>query len=289
MSEPDTGELRAREDVKLVPPPRPVPPGLPVYLLLLASQFGWLFLGVGGLLFWFNCAFGADVKAPLFLVSPPATSGTVTGFEVTPLIEGTGTSYIAGHARYATSTQAIFAIHYSYALPGGGTERGTSYEGASAEDGPALMAGQTGEPVAVGLKVPVQYVRALPSISRIQGMRSNVYPLYALGVLVFALVGVVLLRPALKNYRRIRFLLTSGVEDAGHQNLQDPAGRLPSLPLEGPFVRWLGIRGGQFHAPGAVMWMKVLFIPAGGLLASLSYLWHHWGAILYTWHSLIGP
>lgn len=288
MSAPDVSGPLTGEGARLMPPPRLVPAGLPLYLLLLASQFGWLFLGIGMLAFWFNCAFGADVKALLFLAPPPTASGTVTGFEATPLIEGTGTSYIAGNLRHATSTQPIFAVHYAYPLPGGGTGRGTSYQGASLEGGPMVETPTVVAPVAVGLKVPVQYVRAFPSVSRIQGMRSNVYPLYALGVLVFALAGAVMLRPALKNLRRVRFLLESGVEDAEHKNLEDPAGRLPVLSLEGPFVRWLGIRDGQMHPPGPLQWAKVLLIPIGGLTVNVLYLWHYWGGIVYTWYGLIG-
>ncbi len=279
-----------------MPPPRPVPEGLPLYLLLLASQLGWLFLGMGMLAFWFNCAFGADVKSLLFLVPPPTVSGTVTGFEATPLIEGTGTSYVAGNLRHATGAQPIFAVHYTYALPGGGTGRGTSYEGASLEGGPMVETPTVVAPVAVGLPVPVQYVRAFPSVSRIQGMRSNVYPLYALGVLVyplyalgvlvFALAGAAMLRPALKNLRRVRFLLESGVEDAEHKNLEDRTGRLPALSLEGPLVRWLGIRDGRMHPPGPLQWAKVLLIPIGGLAVNVLYLWHYWGGVVYTFHCL---
>lgn len=297
------GSEQARgHDLLLAPPPRPVPAALPPYLILLATQFGWLFLGIGMFAFWFNCAFGADIKAALFLAPTRTVAGTVTGFERTPLIEGTGTSYVAGDPRYSTGTQPIFAVHYNYPLPGGGTERGTSYEGDTADFGPttetagsSLWKGTPPPPgqytadredVAVGMHVPVQYVRAFPSASRIQGMRSNIYPAYALGVLVFALVGVVLLRPAFRNLRRVRFLLGMGVEDAEHRTLEDPEGHLLNLSLEDPVPRLMGIQAGQLHAPVPLAWSKVLLLPVGGLLANASYLWHHWAAIVYTWHSL---
>lgn len=287
------------------PAPRPVPAALPLYLILLATQFGWLFLGVGMFAFWFNCAFGADVKAALFLAPTRNVAGTVTGFERTPLIEGTGTSYVAGDPRYSTGTQPIFAVHYTYTLPSGGTGRGTSYEGEDAEYGPTTETagsklwtgtqppprGQyTGdrEDVAVGLRVPVQYVRAFPSASRIQEMRSNIYPAYALGVLVFALIGAALLRPGVKNLRRVRFLLGAGVEDTGRRTLEDPAGHMLDLSLDDPAPRLMGIRDGYLHAPGLLAWAKVLLLPVGGILVNVSYLWHYGNAILYTWHSLIG-
>ena len=282
------GEEARSHNPLLAPPPRPVPPALPLYLILLATQFGWLFLGVGMFAFWFNCAFGADLKAALFLAPTRIASGTVIGFEQTPLIEGTGTSYIAGNLRHATSIQPIFAVHYAYPLPGGGVGRGTSYQGAAVEDGPMVETPAVTAPVETGLRVPVQYVRALPAASRIQGMRANVYPPYALGVLVFALIGAALLRPAPRNLRRVRFLLASGVEDTKRRTLEDPNGRLLNLPLEDPAPRLLGIRGGQFHAPGPLAWAKVLLLPVGGLLASAAYLCYHWGAIAYTWHTLMG-
>ena len=276
------------EAAKLAPPPRPVPPALPLYLVLLATQLGWLFLGVGMFAFWFNCAFGADLKAALFLAPTRIASGTVTGSEQTPLLEGTGTSYIAGNLRHATSTRPIFAVHYTYPLPGGGTGRGTSYQGADVESGPMVETPEASGPAEAGLRVPVQYVRALPAASRIKGMRSNVYPFYMLGVLVFALIGATLLRPAPSNLRRVRFLLASGVEDTEHHTLEDPDGRLPSLSLEDPAPRLLGIRGGQFHAPGPLAWAKVLLLPVGGLLISALYLCKHWAAIAYTWNGLAG-
>jgi len=276
------------EAARLTPPPRSVPPALPPYLILLATQFGWLFLGAGMFAFWFNCAFGPDLKAALFLAPTRTVTGTVTGSEQTPLFEGTGTSYIAGNLRYATSTQPIFAVHYTYPLPGGGAGRGTSYQGASVEGGPMVETPQVSAPVEAGLRVPVQYVRAFPAASRIQGMRSNVYPFYMLGVLVFALIGVILLRPAPKNLRRVRVLLRSGVEDTERQTLEDPDGRLLNLPLEDPAPRLLCIREGQFHAPGLLAWAKVLVLPVGGLLISVLYLWHHWAAVAYTWGALVG-
>lgn len=296
-------QARSRDPL-LAPPPRRVPAALPLYLVLLAIQLGWLFLGAGLFAFWFNCAFGPDLKAALFLAPAGTVAGTVTGAERTPLVEGTGTSYVAGDLRHATSTRPIFAVRYAYPLPGGGTGRGTSYEGETAEAGPMTETAGGSPPagarslpgelitiregVVVGLRVPVQYVRALPAASRIKGMRSNVFPAYALGVLVFALVGAALLRPAPRNLRRVRFLLGAGVEDTKHQTLEDPDGRLLNLPLEDPAPRLLGIRDGQFHAPGLLAWAKVLLLPVGGLLISVLYLCYHWAAIAYTWNGLVG-
>ncbi len=300
MSDPNISGTKA--EAKLAPPPRPVPTGLVVYLVLLTTQLGWLFVNLGILLFWFNCAFGADVKSLLFL-APQHASGAVTSFEATPIVESTGATSSNGGLHQTYGTRPVFAIHYTYALPGGQLRWGTSYKGDNPGDkgddpgdGPMIKATSTDtthpvggyEPVRIGSKVPVEYVRVLPSISRIQGTRSNVYPLFMMGVLVFTFVGAVLLRPAAKNYRRIQFLLRSGVEDAGHSNLNDPAGHLLNLPITGPAARWLGIREGQLHAPRLFMWLLVILIPVGGLLVNGLSFWHQWSNILYTWHSLTG-
>ncbi|AMR28503.1 hypothetical protein A0257_16325 [Hymenobacter psoromatis] len=284
----------------LAPPPRPVPAGVVLYLLLLASQPGWFFLNFGMLLFWFNCAFGADVKSLLFL-APQHALGTVTSLKVTPILESTGSSSSAGGLHRDYGIRPIFAFQYTYALPGGQLRRGTSYvghynpsdAGEDLRDGLLIegaSADTTGgyELVKSGSKVWVEYVGFLPAVSRIRGMHSNVYPLFTLGVLVFAVIGVVLLRPAAKNYRRIQFLLRSGVEDAAHANLDDPAGQLLSLPISPPADKWLGIREGQLHAPRLLRWLPVLLIPLGGLLVNGLYCWQHWAEISYTWHALVG-
>ena len=151
---------------------------------------------------------------------------------------------------------------------------------------PGQYTGERAE-VAVGLLVPVEYVRAFPTASRVLGMRSNVYPIYALGVLVFALAGVGLLWDTPRNLHRVRFLLGAGVENTKRQTLDDPAGHLLSLLLTDPAPRQLGIRDGQLHAPSLLAWVVVLLLPVGGFLLSAAYLWHHWAAISYTWHSLV--
>lgn len=284
---------------RLAAPPRPVPRLLPLYLVLLATQWGWLFLGVGLFAFWFNCAFGADVKAVLFFAPTRAATVTVTEYERTPLAEGNGSSYVTGDPRHPTSTQPIFAVHYAYPLPGGGTGHGTSYQGDTAEFGltvetagsdlwtgpqpppPDQYTGER-EDIAVGLLVPVQYVCAFPTASRVLGMRSNVYPVYTLGILVFALAGVGRLWSTPRNLRRVGFLLGAGVENTK----RDPAGHLLSLLLTDPAPRLMGIRDGQFHAPSPLAWVVVLLLPVGDFLISAAYLWYHWAAIFYTWHAL---
>lgn len=283
--------------LRLHPPPRPVPRLLPLYLALLSTQLGWLALGVGLFSFWVWCAFGADVKAALFLAPKQTVQGTVTHIALTPFQEGSGSSPGPGKIS-SLSTRPIYAVQYTY-LHDGRRISGVSYAVGDAETGPSLwmhdslthslrFGDMADVPLSVGMSVRVEVVWGLPTLSRVAQMRSNVFPSYRLLILAFAALGLVWIVPGLRNYRRICTLLAFGVEDQAHENLTDPKGLLPEFPISPPADRWLSIRGGQLHAPGPAMWLTVLIIPLGGLFASLSYLWHHANAVLYTWHSLIG-
>ncbi|AMR28501.1 hypothetical protein A0257_16315 [Hymenobacter psoromatis] len=285
------------EAPRLAAPPRPVPRLLPLYLTLLTTQLGWLALGVGQFSFWVWCAFGADVKSVLFLAPKQTGSGTVTRITLTPFEEGTGSSPGAGKIS-VQYTSPIYAVQYTYRR-GGRRLSGVSYAVGDAETGPSLwmhdpntysrrFGDLADTPLAVGMAVPVEIVRGLPALSRVAQMRSNVFPAYRLLVLAFTALGLVWIIPGLRNYKRIGTLLAAGVEDQAGENLTDPAGRLPEFPISQPADRWLGIREGRLHAPGLARWLVVLIIPLGGLLASLSYLLHHWAAIRYTWHALTG-
>lgn len=285
------------EDNTLAPPPRPVPNLLPLYLTLLSTQLGWLALGVGLFSFWVWCAFGADVKAVLFLAPKQMVQGTITHIALTPFQEGNGSSPGPGKIS-SLSTRPIYAVQYT-CLHNGQRLSGISYAAGDAETGPSLwmhdplthslrFGDMADVPLSAGMSVPVEVVRSLPSLSRVTQMRSNVFPAYRLLVLAFTALGLVWIIPGLRNYKRICVLLASGVEDQTHENLTDPKGLLPEFPINPPADKWLGIQEGRFHAPGPVMWLAVLIIPFGGLFASLFYLWHHANAVLYTWHSLTG-
>lgn len=287
---------QANRDPQLAPPPRPVPRLLPLYLTLLGTQIGWLALGVGLFSFWVWCAFGADVKAALFLAPKQTVTGTVTRISRTPFQEGTGSSPGPGKIS-VLETSPIYAVRYTY-LHNGQPRSGISYTVGDAETGPSVwrhdphthslrFGDRTDTPLSAGMSVPVETVRGLPALSRVAQMRSNVFPLYRLLVLAFTALGLVWIVPGLRNYKRICTLLAFGVEDQAHENLTDSKGLLPELPLSPPADRWLGIRDGRLHAPEPVRWLFVLIIPLGGLFATLSYAGHHWAEILYTWHALL--
>ncbi len=295
---PTDSSLNSADDMAmhLHAPPRPVPHLLPLYLTLLSTQLGWLALGVGLFSFWVWCAFGADVKAALFLAPKQTVQGTITHIAPTPFQEGNGSSPEPGKIS-SLSTRPIYAVQYTY-LHNGQRLSGVSYAVGDAETGPSLwmhdpnthslrFGDMTDVPLSAGMSVPVNIVRSLPTLSRVVQMRSNVFPPYRLLVLAFAVLGLVWIVPGLRNYKRICTLLASGVEDQAHENLIDSKGLLPEFPISSPADKWLGIREGQLHAPGLLMWLVVLILPLGGLFATLSYLWHHGNAILYTWHSLI--
>ncbi len=274
----------------LAPPPRAVPGLTPVYLALITTQVGWLLLAAGGWAFWNYCAFGADVKALLFHAPLRTVPRAVTAVDP-PRRRGGGGRAESRHSSHVP-TRPIYAVRYAFALPGGGAGAGVSYIGgdetgvaAAPSAGQEEDAGQTLRP---GLPVPVECVRSHPTTSRVRGMRSNVYPPFVLISLAFPAGGIFFLLPGLRSFRRIRALLASGVEDATHENLEDPAGRLQSLPISGPAAGWLGIRDGQLHAPSVWGFGLVSLLPALTLIGNGVFIVNHWADIAYTWHTLTG-
>ena len=279
----------------LAPPPRAVPALTPLYLVLITTQISWLLLLLTGWVFWNYCAFGADVKAVLFRAPLRTVTGTVTRVARTRLREGTG-GVLAGSPDHI-STQPIYAVRYAYPLLAGdkkpgGTGSGTSYVGGSDEglaaglsDDPAAQSAPTLQP---GMTAPIEYVRVRPAVSRIWGMRSNVYPTFVLISLAFPAGSLFFMWPGLRSYGRIRALLGAGVEDEKHENLEDPSGRLLKFPIDGPAAGWLGIRDGQLHAPSALGFGLTLLLPVLALAGNGIFIRNHMADIVFTWHTLTG-
>ena len=277
----------------LAPPPRTVPWQTPMYLVLVATWAGWLLLLTMGWLFWNYCAFGADVKSVFFRAPLRTVKGTVTQITRTRLNEGTGgvlTSQSTGLDHI--SKQPIYAVRYTYPLPSGSAEAGTSYIGGH-RDGVALefadsrAATEDADALQPGMTVPVEYVRSHPTLSRVRGMRSNVYPTFVLISLCIPAGAIFFMLPGLRSFRRLRFLLASGVVGKDGKNLEDPAGRLLPLPIDGAAAGWLGIRDGQLHAPSLRLWVQALLLPTLALLANGLFVRSEWADIVYTWHTLI--
>ena len=286
-------------DTALAPPPRVAPWQTPYYLVLITTWVGWLLLLTLGWLFWNYCAFGADVKSVFFRAPLRTVTGTVTQITRTRLREGTG-GVVASQSSTQThiSTQPIYAVRYTYPLPSGGGEAGTSsigtsYIGGDSEDGVALefadrsAATEDADALQPGMTVPVEYVRSRPTLSRVRGMRSNVYPTFVLISLCIPAGAIFFMLPGLRSFRRLRFLLASGVVGKDGKNLEDPAGRLLPLPIDGAAAGWLGIRDGQLHAPSLRLWVQALLLPAFALLANGLFVRSEWADIVYTWHTLI--
>lgn len=278
----------------LGPPPRTVPWQTPFYLVLITTWVGWLLLLTLGWLFWNYCAFGPDVKAILFRAPLRDVTGQVTQVTRTRLREGTGEA----QSRYAShlQTRPIYAVRYAYPLPDngkglGGAGTGTSYLGgdedglpSTDENGPAAESSWTLQP---GMTVPVEYIQIHPTLSRVRGMRSNVYPPFVLISLCIPAGAIFFMLPGLRSFRRIRFLLASGVVDKQGKNLEDPAGHLLPLPIDGAAAGWLGIRDGQLHAPSLRLWVQALLLPALAILANGLFVRSEWADIVYTWHTLL--
>ena len=280
--------MKHQTDATLDPPPRPVPWQTPLYLILLTTQIGWLLL-VTGWLFWNYCAFGADVKGVLFRAPLRSVTGKVARVSQTGLRESSGAA-VSSNATHVPS-RPIYAVRYTYLLPAGGTASGTSYTGgdesgldSTEANGPAAETEWTLQP---GMIVPVEYVRSHPTLSRVRGMRSNVYPLWVLISLAFPLGALLFMWPGLRSYRRVRFLLGSGVTDKEGKSLEDPAGRLQPLPISGPPAGWLGIRDGQLHAPNVKGVCLALLLPVLALLANGLFIHSEWTQIVYTWHAIL--
>ncbi len=274
----------------LCPPPRTVPWQTPLYLVLITTWVGWLLLLTMGWLFWNYCAFGADVKGVLFRAPLRGVTGKVTRVSQTGLRESAGAA-VASNATHIPS-RPIYAVRYTYPLPAGSTASGTSYLGgdetgldSTEASGPAAQTEWTLQP---GMTVPIEYVRSDPALSRVRGMRSNVYPPWVLLSLCIPLGAFFFMWPGLRSYRRICFLLASGVVDKAGKNLEDPAGHLLPFPIDGPAAGWLGIREGQLHAPSAGSMCLALLLPALALLANGLLIRSEWTQIIYTWHALIG-
>lgn len=294
----ESEEAASDVPMRLHAPPRLVPRLLPLYLMLLSTQLGWLSFGVGLLSFWIWCGFGADVKAILFLAPKQKVQGTVTRIEATPFREGSGSS--PGPGKYSSlSTRPIYAVHYAFVLPSGQRLSGISYGPGDAETGPSLwvhdphshslrFGDMADVPLTAGMAVPVETVRGSPSVSRLDQMGSNVFPPYRLIILAFTALGVVWMLPGLRNYRRVRTLLELGVEDKKGENLCDPAGLLANLPISPPADKWLGIRDDELHNPSLVRLALVLLVPVLGLTCTGVYVHNHLAEIVYTWHTLLG-
>lgn len=163
------------------PAPRRVPLSLQVVNFFNGlSQAGWLVFGFGMVFFWVF-TLNADFSFATFRGSIATADGKVTS------VENTGAS---------ENEVAVKENHYEFSVAGR-TYRGASYS--------------TGDEVAPGEEVTVEYDENDPARSRIEGMRRALFgPAVAL-VNIFPLIGLILLIPAMRTGLKRNRLLREGL------------------------------------------------------------------------------
>jgi hypothetical protein len=162
------------------PAPRRVPLSLRILTTLgVGSQIGWAILGFSSIFFW---AFATNAELPFSFRGPLAmAAGKVTSVEQTSASE---------------NKTRVMANHYAFSVVG------RRYEGVSYT---------TGERVAPGDLVVVQYRTDDPRQSRIEGMRRKTFGSAALFVVIFPLVGLGIVGFAMRAGRKRARLLADGV------------------------------------------------------------------------------
>lgn len=151
------------------------------------AQFGWLFLGFGGIFFW---AFVMNADLASFYRFRGALE-TAKGV----VLETKDTGASEGGSKNRRGTP-IYAHWYSFTAADGREYRGVSY---------AL-----GTHLEEGQEVVVEYPQGNPSISRIPGMRRAVFGPWAIFVIIFPLVGLGFILGSLASRLQAKRLLAEG-------------------------------------------------------------------------------
>jgi len=277
------------EGLRLAPPPRVVSRDLARYLTLIYYQLPLALLGFGMIAFWANCGFGADVKSLLFLMPLRQTQGRVLRFEPT----GTQMSAEAAPLEKAAPTGGggnvpVEAVHFSYGTPSGGRRSGVCYALGEGEPAVPIVPTPQGRlTLDPGAVVPVEYVAARPGLARIRGTITGVHGLYALIILVFPGVGLLMLMRGRRLLRRLLPLLASGREDPPGEFGALEEGT-PNVTLDRfPFSR-LSVRDGQLRAPAGYL-PKLCFTPLLALGCNVWYVWANAAEVFYPIKVLLHP
>ncbi|HKO58677.1 MAG TPA: DUF3592 domain-containing protein [Thermoanaerobaculia bacterium] len=162
------------------PAPRRVPLSLRIITTLgVGSQVGWAVLGFSSIFFW---VFVGNAELPFSFRGPMAmAAGKVTSVERTSASE---------------NKTRVMANHYAFSVIG------QRYEGVSYT---------TGERVAPGDLVIVQYRTDDPRQSRIEGMRRKMFSGGVLFVIIFPLIGLAIVGFTMRAGRKRARLLADGV------------------------------------------------------------------------------
>ena len=164
------------------PPPREVPLSVSLRVLFggFNNQFGWIFFGFG-LIFVWVFALHADISSWIvFRLNIRTTMGVIQEIQATNASE---------------NDVQIFEVRYQYFDNLGKQQSGLSYT--------------TGNP-RLGGQVNVEYLSSIPSISRVVGMRREVFGPAAIFVIIFPLIGLGFLYSGISYGLKANRLLSHG-------------------------------------------------------------------------------
>lgn len=173
---------------ELARPPRSLPFVLRLQLLFggFGNQFGWFFLGFGLVFLRLFGGFADTDVLRFWLGSVKTAPGVVTSTRMTSATEG-------GSNR--SSGTPIYEVRYTFA-PDGQNRSGTSY-GAGFDPAP-------------GTAIVVEYLEGNPDVSRIQGCRGGIFPIWVLFVAIFPLVGGIFVFFGVRRGWKAHYLLSHG-------------------------------------------------------------------------------
>ena len=172
----------------LADPPREVPWAVKLRVLFggFLSQFGWAFFGFGMVFVWAFTANADLLGWYRFGGELEYAQGTVTAGEAT---------------HCSVNNSRVYANHYRFTTGDGTEHTAVSYA--------------TGRRLSPGRQVRVEYPPGRPETSRIAGMRTSIFGVATLLVLIFPAAGLGLLLPGLwRGLRGIR-LLRDGKQAVG--------------------------------------------------------------------------
>jgi len=164
------------------PPPREVPLSVGIRVLFggFNNQFGWIFFGFGMIFVWIFAAHADVASVVLFRLQTRTTIGIVESVQSINASE---------------NDVQIYEVKYSYFDDLRRQHAGASYT--------------TGD-LGIGARVTVEYVSASPSISRVEGMRREIFGPWAVFPIIFPLVGLGFLYSGIRYGIKANRLLSQG-------------------------------------------------------------------------------
>jgi len=164
------------------PAPRKVPISVRLRVLFggAINQFGWIFFGFGMIFVWIFAG-QADISSIfLFRLETSRTNAIVESVQPTNASE---------------NDMLIYEVKYIYFDPFGRQQQGISYT--------------TGD-VGMGGRVIVEFLSAYPQISRVEGMRREIFGPGVVFVIIFPLIGLGILTSGIRYGIKANRLLSQG-------------------------------------------------------------------------------